>query len=512
MLELPLFILMICRLLNGNTEIFQIARQKQILMKPEIKHKLFQKKPEDWSFRLLGHLSFLILLFAAVYFYKERIFFADSAFQFFKIINFEKINVEANRYGAILPELPVLLAMKLGIGLKLLTIIYSVSFIALYYLVFLLCIRLLKNTAAALSIVFILVICISQSFFHTVTETHQSLVFSVLLFAILQYSSFRYSSVQILIALFVIILSFFTHPVALYILVFVIGYNAIDKNQLKSVTPYILLSLTIGLAVAKVILTDQNSYEGKFFSQLFKSSSMIFDLPHAYSTNFFLNRKFGLYLWVLIFEFLLIISFILKKEYLKLLWQLGITVFFLIVTLLTYYQGDSDMMMERAFMPLALFVSVPLLTEILKNNNQYRFIKLMFLTAVIFLSLNRIYIQGKAFRERMRFNQELLAKTAKLPNRKFIIESSELQKHYYTYWSHSFETLMVSSITANIPTQTIFPANDPDNLKKYTEENVRDVFLGADFWLEWGIDNLNHKYFNLSKELPYAVVKIDDLK
>jgi hypothetical protein len=70
---------------------------------------------------------------------------------------------------------------------------------------------------------------------------------------------------------------------------------------------------------------------------------------------------------------------------------------------------------------------------------------------------------------------------------------------------------MLSSITENIPVQTIFPANDPEGLKKYTDENVKDVFLGAEFWLEWGIDNLNQKYFKLSKELPYAVVKIDEL-
>ncbi|HSO88317.1 MAG TPA: hypothetical protein VLQ91_17315 [Draconibacterium sp.] len=480
-------------------------------MKPGLIHKLFQKKTEYPVFGILGHLSFFILLLGSVYFYKERILFADSAFQFFKIVNFEKINVEAFRYGAILPEIPLLLAMKLGVGLKMLLIIYSASFIALYYIVFLLCLKVFKNVPAALSVVLILVMCISQSFFHAVTETHQSLVFSVLLFAILQYSSFRYSLVRFLLAFSVILISFFAHPVALYSLVFVIGYSAIDKNQLKSAKPYILLSLIVGIAVVKVMLTDQNSYEGKFFSELLKSPAVIFDLPQAYSTKFLLNRVFGLYFWVIILEFMLIILLAMKKEYLKLSWQLGISGFFLIITLLTYNQGDSEMMMERAFMPLALLVSVPFLKEMLENLNQFRYVKLIFLTIIIIFSLNRIYTQGKAFRERIRFNQELLAKTAKLPNRKFIIQSIELQKHHYTYWSHSFETLMLSSITANMPVQTIFPANDPENLKKYTEENVRDVFLGADFWLEWGIDNLNHKYFNLSKELPYAVVKIDEL-
>lgn len=480
-------------------------------MKAGLKNKLFQNITGDSVFGVLGHLSFFMLLLGAVYFYKERILFADSAFQFFKIVNFEKINIEAARYGAILPEFPLLLAMKLGIGLKMLLIIYSVSFIGLYYLVFLLCLKVFKNVPAALSIVLILIMCISESFFHAVTETHQSLVFSVLLFAILQYSSFRYSLVRFLLAVAVILLAFFTHPVALYTLVFVIGYSAIDKNQLKKVSPYILLFLVIGIAAAKVMLTDQNSYEGKFFSELLKSPAILFKLPEAHSTRFLLSRVFGLYLWVAVLELILIIYLVSKKQYLKLFWQLGISGFFLAITLLTYNQGDSDMMMERAFMPLALFIAVPFIKEMLEDWQQFRYVKLLLLVVVIVFSMNRIYAQGKAFRERTRFSQELLAKTAKLPNRKFIIQSSELQTHHYTYWSHSFETLMLSSITANIPVQTIFPANDPESLKKYTDENVKDVFLGADFWLEWGIDNLNHKYFKLSKDLPYAVVKTDEL-
>jgi len=475
-----------------------------------MKNSIFAKKNKDWVFILLGHLSFFVLLVASVYYYKERILFADSAFQFFKIVNFEKINVEAFRYGAILPELPLLLAMKLGVSLKLLIITYSAAFIALYYIVFLLCIRLLKNTPAGLSIILVLIMCISESFFYPVTETHQSLVFSVLLFAILQYESFRNSLVQILLASAVVIVSFLAHPVAIYPLTFIIGYNAIDKKQLRSIVPYALLVLVIGLAVAKVMLTDENSYEGKFFSELLKSPSIIFDLPFAYSTKFLIKRIFGLYLWVAILELILILHLILKKEYLKLSWQLGISGFFLIVTLLTYNKGDSDMLMERAFMPLALLVSIPLLKEMLENNNQYRMFKLIALTLIIIVSLNRINTQGKVFRERARFSQELMAKTAKLPNRKFIVASSELQKHHYTYWSHSFETLILSSITANIPTQTIYPANDISQLTKYTE-NANNVFLGADFWLEWNIDNLNPKYFNLSKDLSYAIVKIDDL-
>lgn len=474
-----------------------------------MKNLTYIKNRRNLELKILGYASFAFLFLASVYFYKERIYFADSAFQFFKILNFEKINVEAYRYGAILPEYPLLLAMKLGFNLKTLTVIFSASFILLYFTIFLFCVHLLKNISAGLSIVLILIICISQSFFHPVTETHQSLVFSTLVFAILQYP-FRNQFIQGSLASLVIVISFLAHPVAVYALIFVIGYSAIGKKQFRFVKPYFLLAMVVGLAIGKVLLTDENSYEGKFFSELLNSPAIILDLPFAYSTKFFLNRIPRLYFWVMVLECCLVIILLFKKEYLKLFWQLGIIGFFLTITLLTYNKGDSDMMMERAFMPLALFICLPVLNEILENNNRFKYAKIVFLITIITFSFHRIYSQGMKFRERTRFNQELLAKTSKLPNRKFIVKIDELQKHQIIYWSYTFETLMLSTITATTPTQTIFPANNTEALSKYTE-NATDIFLGTDFWLEWGIDHLNQKYFNLSTELPYAIIKIDEL-
>jgi hypothetical protein len=166
--------------------------------------------------------------------------------------------------------------------------------------------------------------------------------------------------------------------------------------------------------------------------------------------------------------------------------------------------------MERAFMPLALLTSIPLMKEMLENNRNYQLPKTLFLLLIVFTCFSRIGKQGVAFRERIRFNQELMAKTARFPNRKFIADSKDLQKYYNTFWSYSFETLLLSAITENIPTQTIYPANNIAQLTKYTE-NANSIFLGAEFWLEWNIGNLNPKYFDLPKETAYVVIKIDEL-
>jgi hypothetical protein len=467
------------------------------------------KTNTDFPFIILGHISFILLFAFALFFFKERVLFSDSAFQFFKIINYEKINIEASRYGAILPQLPVLIAIKCGISLKHLTILYSASFVLIYYLVFLLCLHWFKNIAAALSVILVLTLCVSQSFFHPVTETHQSLVFSVFLYAILQYNEYRHSIVQYLLAVAVISTSFLAHPVALYTNTFIIGYTALENKQLKLAKPYLLLMLVVSMAVAKVLLTSENSYEGKFFSEIINSPSIILDLPKVYSTQFFIGRLNGLYFWVTILEIILIVKFISSKNFTVLIWQLGTLTIFQVITLLTYNKGDSTMLMERAFMPLALFVSIPLLKEIFANK-QYMIYKFVFLAVVISLSLTRIYKQGNSFRTRTEFNQEMLRKTAQFSNRKFIIESGSIQKHFNTFWSHSFETLILSTISEEVPTQTIYPANNIHQLTKYTED-ATDVFLGADFWLEWGIKDLNPRYFELPTHLPYKVVKIEDL-
>lgn len=475
-----------------------------------MRNKLLNIKNNDWPFILFGHLSFIILLFASVYYYKERIIFFDSAFQFFKIVNFEKVNIEAYRYGAVLPQIPVLIAIKLGCSLKLLTIIFSVSFIALYYSIFLICITIFKNIGAGLSVILILIMNINQSFFHPVTETHQCLVYSVLLFCVLQHSTFRYSFIQAALASIIIILSFLTHPVAVYLLTFIVVYNAIDKKQFKSFLTYALLFLIIGMAVGKVLLTNENSYEGKFFTGLLQSPSLIFELPFTASTEFLLKRVHGLYFWTVVLEVILIAYLIIKREYMKLTWQLSLSAIFLAVTLLIYNNGDSEIMMERAFMPLALLIAVPLMKEMFESELSHKFIKSVIILLVIGSSFNRLYSQGTAFKARTRFSQELMVKTSKLPNKKYIAESSELQKNHYTFWSHSFETLLLSAITLNIPTQTIYPANDTSKLTNYTE-NATNVFLGTDFWLEWGIDNLNQKYFKLPTDQSYAIIRIDEL-
>lgn len=473
--------------------------------------KLRLNHQDGFMYLLAGHIAFIILCLLSIYFYKERILFSDSVFQFFKLINYEKLNVEASRYGAIIPQLPVLGLLDYGLSLKSLTILYSLSFILWYYLLYILCGHWLKNIPAALSIVFAFTLCISKSFYHPVTETHQALVYAMVLFAVLQYKYTSRKWLKPLLALVFTALTFLSHPMGIFPLVFLVGLHLILSKNYRNPLPYVILVLVFAGAFIKVILTKEGSYEGKFFSVMLNSPEVLLRLHEAASTRFFVSRAFKLYLLFNLAQLALMFYYLFRKKTLLFIWQAGFVFLFLIVTFITYQAGDADLLMERSFMPLAILVSLPFLIEVIPLIKQKKSALAIVLLCIALVGINRITKQGLRYKERTTFNQNLLKKTAKLANRKIILPKSELDAKVTTFWSNSFESLMLSTIDINVPTQTIFPSNDPASLSKYTESG-NSYFLGADFWLEWNIKDLNSKYFSLPSDQPYIITSLEELE
>jgi len=87
----------------------------------------------------LGLKSFFILFFLSIFFYQERVIYFDTAFQLFKIINFQDFNLEAHRYSTLITQVPVLLGLKIfHLPIKWLMIILSASYILIFFIVYLL--------------------------------------------------------------------------------------------------------------------------------------------------------------------------------------------------------------------------------------------------------------------------------------------------------------------------------------------------------------------------------------
>jgi hypothetical protein len=448
-----------------------------------------------------GYFAFLILFTFSILFYKERILFFDTVFQFFKILNFEKFNIEADRYSAIVSQIPLLLSLKMNLSIETCMYIFSVSFVVLYFIIFLIIAKTLKNPAVGLAFILIMISNIDQCFFYLTTETHQALAYSVLLFA-LRFYDFKNRVVEFILLTVLIVLSFFAHPVAFFCILFILAYYFVEKNDYKNILNYVYILFTITLLLVKLLTTPPDSYEGSFFSTLFnfiKNPDINF-----YSVSFFAKYIFPLY-WVNLFS-LILLTLIVKSSKHKVIFLTSSFFIFLFILFLTFKNGDSDVMMQRAYLPLSFFTILPLFYE-LRNHAKSNVVISSIFVIVSTISFIRIGKEGMYLHSKIQELDVIVAQAQKTGKHKFILDKGT---NDYTYeiksWAFPFMTLVYSSMKY----EQAITMNFVDDVGKYSEytssEEKCNIFLGPDFWREWRIDDLNKKYFKLSQcELYYVI-------
>jgi hypothetical protein len=463
---------------------------------------------------LLGHAFFIILFLSALYFYQERVLFIDTVFHFFKITNFDKVNIEAGRYTPILTQIPLLLGIKFNLSLKSLMLIYSLSFILLYYLIYLLIVYVFKNPFIGLALPIILVINISQSFFHSSTETHQALAYCTLFFAILFWQP-KKNFIHYILLFITIILSFFSHPISTFPIIFGCLYYIIEQKDYKNPKSYILILFIILLSILKIVYTKTDSYEGNFFETFLTFSfSKLF---HSYSLLFFYRKIISLYLLSLVVFVLTVIMINKKKEKLKLVYLLVSFFGFLLISGVTFYKGDAQVMFERAFMPIAFFSVIPFFYELSKGYQLFskQSILFLFISMIFLFGYLKIHVEGLKFKERKQIVYNLIQEIHQNNKNKILLKDDGNLGNQFSKWSFPFTTLVYSSILYPENSITVFFCKETDKEKydMYTKDpEYNNIFLGAEFWLLWNTDDFNKKYYNLPHGL-YSFIdnyKIDN--
>ena len=449
-----------------------------------------------------GHFIFMMLLLLSAFYYKERILFFDNVYYLFKIIYFERFNIEAGRCGAFISQIPVIIGLKAGLSLKSLMFIYSISFILLYYTVYNICVHVLKNIVAGFSIIFIIILCMRQSFFHPTHESHQALAYALLFYAIINYTyRSKYKYLKYLLAGLISALCFFTYPAIVFPLLFILTFYIINNSKWKEKGIYWLVIFLILISAFEVIHTSRSSYEGQFLSGLFNFKHGNDNFFEYYSLKFFRKKIEGLYFWLCIIFILSIILQLARKNYLKAGFTFTASIGFFILLIYTYRTGDSDVMMERSFLPLSVFVTIPFFNEMIELKRKILvFPSILLIIIILFTGLRRISLEGQRFKGRIKKIEQILEKTQDIDGSKFLLKKSDENiRSIIMPWTFPFTTLMVSSMDGKKNTKTIYLYDDINDYKKYLD-NDNDVFLGASFWLEWNTKTLNPKYFNLPSE------------
>jgi hypothetical protein len=459
---------------------------------------------------LLGHLSMLVTFILAIIFYQERTLYVDSGLQVFDIINNGKISILLNRYSLAISQFLPWLAFKAGLPLKYILITYSISFIIVYYICFLICIYGFKNIPAGLSIALAPLI-IRFAFGAAICESWMGIAYSALFYAVLNhYALWKIKGYKFHILFygsltFTIALNYFIHPSTLFTLVFAILFSLLYKKDFKSIHYYIALLIVLGLYSYKFLFPG-HGYEDSFFQGIRMADQLVpnfFQLPVFKFIHLFFYSNYI----ILVAMFLLSgILFISEKKWWIWVFSLLFSMGYLGIASMAFYKGDAWFMLESRLIPLVFMASIPFLEIIILKKKQIIIYSGAMLLLLGFAYCYLIKQVQDVQTKRIQAYKYYLRESQKYPEHKFYVYLPDNQTTVFNSWGSSHETLMLSSLDNNKNSRTIVFLYRSTNVEQ-TLHTYPCLFLGVDWRLIVNEEYLNKNYFNLHctsyRELPY---------
>lgn len=469
------------------------------------------------SFYSAGILLLMTFVFGvSIFFYVERSGFYDSANYLFNYLKSGQIETPLGRYSSILPQFLLPVGNWLSFSTQQMMILFSLSYAIFWGLVLLkISISFGQPKIAFITLAGSL-IGIKLSFYHTVTETYMAVFLAGLWYAILEsdlsfFSKFlttekRKDLFRFLCLLSTLIICYFTHPVTMLLLSGVSTFHIIDRKKWKHNVLAVLALFMIALYGSKVLLIDSKSYEGSYFSKL-----ALAPLTHFWDLESF--RYLVFYSWKkhVITTFLgisLFVYYIYVKKIWKLLWLVVCVGGILLLTIIIYREGDSEIMMEKNFIPITFLIFLAWVQDFDLSN--FSFIKFKFfrygiLGTIMLISMVQIIRGGKYLQKRSHAMKEMIQTARKKNSYKFIIEESKLPQEIRSqpYWAISMESLLLSSDGKAVTFYCVKKISDLDTHPTLKKDDP-NLFLFVPFWIQADHSFVNPKYFNISPA-PYKI-------
>lgn len=456
--------------------------------------------------KLIAFLTFGGLLFFALYYFKERMIFIDSAYYTYELLNKETFANEGRSITA-LPQVIPLILIKLGASLKTILIGFSVSFIIINILIYGVIRFFLKDVTSSVLLLLIQLVCIKAMFYLPVTEVHLSLSFSVLFFSWIksEYSEKLKNYQYLLITVALLYIPYNLHPISIFPLTFALLFNTIDKNELKTPKSYLPFFALIIIFTYKFFTKENSSqYENELFANIKNFDEHLPHLFDLFTIYHFKTHYRELYLIPSFLLTLTIAYYGIKKDFIKLLLTLITPLFFIAIVTIMKYDGDAYINIEKFLSPINFLVCLPFITDLKFDNKHIMWLKTLIVCVIIYIGFVKINQGGKAYRTRVDGLNNLIEYAREKDIDKLVIGKKEVETYKIApEWAISPESMILSTLSGN--TVSIYASNDIENeLILPTDTNV---FYLVPFYKNMNIHHLNHNYFNFSSQLPKKITE-----
>jgi len=463
------------------------------------------RTPEHWT----GLSALAVLLLLAGIFVFERMLYMDSAYQSFQIVQTGSFNVEAGRFTSALPQVLPLLGLKLSLPLYVVYILFSLSYVLLYGGLWAAGAYGLRQPTLSLAIPLVLLLGQREGFFHPMTEIQQGLVWNALLFVWLEAHKIRFPNLNRWLALSITLLGILLvgscHPVTLFTTFFLLVFYTLRNTGQARVDLVSATLFTLVVHGIRIAMTDVQSYEGEHLAQLLHTPDILSLFGEIYSAEYFLKQSLVLHLPALLLAAFASWHYIEKKQWLRLTLMMGGMFAFLLIHLITYHRGDSDIMMEKNFLPWAFFWVIPYLADV--HNKLSIPVRNILVGGLLLWSLIGIYTHADRYEMRLLQLQQTLQESQKQDSRKMLlVANGKVQERLMVPWALSVESLILSSLDGPANSRSLFAVSSAEEARNLARNTQPDQWLFTNFWQINDPHALNPRYFKLPDQ-KYSVLE-----
>ncbi len=464
--------------------------------------------------RWIGISLFAVLGILSVVLYKERVLYVDSAYYAFNLFNKGFPNAEHNRFALYLYQLIPWGMFELNMPMSLTLRVYSLCHILLHAIAFLLLLKWKQPKMAGL-LVIMQIIGYRECFFLAVNETALAISATSLLAGYLNYIQIKATRKlhDILVFSACLMIGLFSHPMAMIMIPFVIGYHIIEFKWSRKIRSniYALMVIALLVFILKKMVSNGSGYEDDLFAQLHNTKNILYNLSDVYSFKFFtgefkLEAYFFKIYWIplLIVVFNLLMLYRLNKPVLLTYYILS-TVSLWLIIIIFFNRGDGNIFMEKNYTPWIFVALYPLVTVIQLKGEHLQLKHSIAHVGILLFSLWGIYNIKDMYSKRLYLMDQLI--TVKNPGKSKLLINDSLVNHeeWLGVWALPYETLLLSKVKG-IPDVTAKIYKGEPNIEK--EIYRKDIFLGADFIPVLPASFLlNQEVYHLKDEPYYKIEK-----
>lgn len=462
---------------------------------------------EDTRFRsallLLGHGVFVALGALALEHGILRATTGDSAFQVFQWISQPGWDIEAHRFSAVVPQAMVKLFVLFGADLCTLLHVASLGHVLVAYGVFVACAHLWKSTGAALGCALAAVMCTRLTFYSPVLEANYLLCFPFLVMGYATSHADRaWSAWRIGAALLLSLVALVVHPMGWMVMLFVAAWLYVAERTALKVC-VVLGLVALAWPVFSRFAFPPTGYELNQYDKVARGLHRFSDFCSWESLNFLRLHTFEAstnYLPALLALLIAVIGWSVFRRPLVALLALAGASAFLLVFLITFHEGDSAIMMDRAVLPVATLISFGTAGVVVRiRASVWRSAALLFTAVLLFVKVRDVSFASRPFRSQLATTHGLIALAQEQAITRGIVECGSLREEGLDVtWAFPIEILLRSSVWGADHGCVLVCS---DQLP-----NERDLRSGQVFVLfDWQVDKNGTGYFQESGS-PYKRV------